>query len=410
VSEITAALQETYVSGFSTGRQFERRAAQGTTWFEISVSRKSIGEGVDARFIVILRNITERKSAAREIEHLAFYDGLTGLPNRPLLLHRLKAAIDNNQRGGRHGALLFLDLDHFKTLNDAHGHTVGNHLLKQIANRMQQTLGEKTVAARFADHIFAVLCLDHNHKQTQEQADKIRAAFDGHILEVGTQSVNLSVSMGGVQIGEKIASVPQVLAKSNQCLQSAEGVGGNRIEIFDPAARDRAEEERIAAWLQRIKEALSGDQFVLNFQPLISLAGDEKENYEVLVRMTAPTGETVSPEVFLPIAEENGLLADIDRWVIGRTISLLAERKKAGKSTTLYVKVTPASLVEGDLHNFIISQLKAHGVAGENLETIVAHAEYWLRSGHSPGVVCSFSARRHIARYRARPTSEIGNV
>ncbi len=316
---------------------------------------------------IVFRQQTVDAEMVKELDTLRQRDPVTGLYNRQHFMTEIESAVAGAAAGKGTQSLLLIEPDNYETKLGEIGLGLADELLKQIANRLTQTLGEKTAAARFADHIFAVLCLDHNHTQTQEQADKIRAAFDGHILEVGTQSVSISVSLGGVQIGEKIASVPQVLAKSNQCLQSAEGVGGNRIEIFDPAARDRAEEERIQAWLQRIKEALSGDQFVLNFQPLISLAGDDKENYEVLVRMTAPTGETVSPEVFLPIAEEHGLLADIDRWVIGRTISLLAERKKAGKSTTLYVKVTPASLVEGDLHNFIISQLKAHGVSGENL-------------------------------------------
>jgi diguanylate cyclase (GGDEF)-like protein/PAS domain S-box-containing protein len=316
---------------------------------------------------IVFRQQTVDAEMVKELDTLRQRDAVTGLYNRQHFMTEIEAAVAGAAAGKGTQSLLLIEPDNYETRLGEIGLGLADDLLKQISMRLQSTLGEKTAAARFADHIFAVLCLDHNHKQTQEQADKIRAAFDGHILEIGTQSINISVSLGGVQIGEKIASVPQVLAKSNQCLQSAEGVGGNRIEIFDPAARDRAEEERIQAWLQRIKEALSGDQFVLNFQPLISLAGDEKENYEVLVRMTAPTGETVSPDVFLPIAEEHGLLADIDRWVIGRTISLLAERKKAGKNTTLYVKVTPASLVEGDLHNFIISQLKAHGVSGENL-------------------------------------------
>ncbi|MEO8001481.1 MAG: GGDEF domain-containing phosphodiesterase, partial [Arenimonas sp.] len=228
-------------------------------------------------------------------------------------------------------------------------------------------MDQNTVLARFADHTFAVLCRQHDHKQTLELAEKIRAAFDGHLLDIDQHSLVLTVSIGGVQIGEKIASVPQVLGKSNQCLQSAEGLGGNRFDIFDPAARDRAEEELIQAWVARIKEALSEDQFVLNYQPMISLTGAEGEAYEVLLRMTAPSGEIVSPENFIPIAEEHGLLADIDRWVIGRTISLLAERKKAGIDTTLYVKVTPASLIEGDLHNFISAQLKAQGITGDKL-------------------------------------------
>ena len=165
---------------------------------------------------------------------------------------------------------------------------------------MASVLEGEFAAARFTDHAFSVLLRGHDHKQTQAQAEKIRAAIDNHIIELPDQSLALTVSIGGVQIGEKIASVPQVLAKSNQCLQSAEGVGGNRIEIFDPAARDRVEEERVQAWLVRLREALHEDQFVLNFQPLISLKGEETEHYEVLVRMKAPTGEIVAPTV-MPI-------------------------------------------------------------------------------------------------------------
>jgi diguanylate cyclase (GGDEF)-like protein len=264
-------------------------------------------------------------------------------------------------------ALLLIEPDNYENRLGEIGLAHADKLLKIVAQRLAASLDGDVSAARFTDHAFAVLLRNHDHKQTQAQAEKLRAAFDNHLLEVAGQSLTLSVSIGGVQIGEKIASLPQIMAKANQSLQSAEGVGGNRIEIFDPASRDRAEEDRIAAWVQRIQEALREDQFVLNFQPMISLTGDLTENYEVLLRMKAPTGEVVAPDQFMPIAEEHGLLVELDRWVIGRTISLLAERRKAGKETTLYVKVAPSSLAEGDLHNFIGSQLKAHGVSGEHL-------------------------------------------
>jgi EAL domain-containing protein (putative c-di-GMP-specific phosphodiesterase class I) len=136
-----------------------------------------------------------------------------------------------------------------------------------------------------------------------------------------------------------------------------------RLEIA--AASAAASQARVE--LVRLREALAEDQFVLNFQPLISLKGDETEHYEVLVRMKAPTGEIVAPDTFMPIAEEHGLLGDIDRWVIGRTISLLGERQKAGKTTTLFAKVSPIPLAEGDQHNDIGPQHKAHGVPGEHL-------------------------------------------
>ncbi len=316
---------------------------------------------------IVFRQQTVDAEMVKELDTLRQRDPVTGLFNRQHFMTEVEAAVAAAADGKGTQSLLLVEPDNYDARLDEIGLALADELLKQIAKRLSSELEGEPAVARFSDHTFAVLCHDHDHKQTQAQAERIRAAFDGHVLDLGTQSLALTVSIGGVQIGEKIASVPQVLGKSNQCLQSAGGVGGNRIEIFDPAARDRAEEERIEAWVARIREALDGGQFVLNFQPMISLTGDPGENYEVFVRMKAPSGEIVAPDQFMPIAEEHGLLTDIDRWVVGRTIELLAERRKAGRITTMYVKLAPASLLEGDLHNFIGTQLQAHAVPGEQL-------------------------------------------
>jgi diguanylate cyclase (GGDEF)-like protein/PAS domain S-box-containing protein len=316
---------------------------------------------------IVFRQQTVDAQMVKELDTLRQRDPVTELFNRQYFMTELETAVAGAADGKGAQALLLLEADNYENRLGEIGLAQADHLLKALAQRISDNLEGDVAAARFTDHSFALLLRGHDHKQTQALAEKLRAAFDGKIVELTDKSVALSVSIGGVQIGEKIASVPQILAKASQCLQSAEGVGGNRIEIFDPASRDRAEEERIAAWVQRIKDALREDQFVLNFQPMISLTGDPTENYEVLLRMSSPSGEIVAPEQFMPIAEEHGLLTELDRWVIGRTISLLAERRKAGKETTLYVKVSPSSLAEGDLHNFIGSQLKAHSVPGQHL-------------------------------------------
>ncbi len=316
---------------------------------------------------IVFRQQTIDADMAKELDNLRQRDPTTNLYNRQFFMTETEAVVAAAVTGKANQALLLIEPDNYENRIEEVGLALTDEVLKQMADRLQGLMDENSILARFADHTFAVLCRQHDHKQTVALAEKIRAAFDGHLLDIEQHSLVLTVSVGGVQIGEKIASVPQVLGKSNQCLQSAEALGGNRCDIFDPAARDRAEEELIQAWVSRIKEALNEDQFVLNYQPMISLTGAEGEAYEVLLRMTAPTGEIVSPENFIPIAEEHGLLADIDRWVIGRTINLLAERKKAGIDTTLFVKVAPASLVEGDLHNFISAQLKAHGITGDKL-------------------------------------------
>lgn len=316
---------------------------------------------------IVFRQQTIDADMAKELDNLRQRDATTNLYNRQFFITETEAVVAAAVSGKANQSLLLIEPDNYDNRIEEVGLALADEVLKNIAERLQGLMDDNSIVARFADHTFAVLCRQHDHNQTLAMAEKIRAAFEGQLIDLGQHSLALTVSIGGVQIGEKIASVPQILGKSNQCLQSAEGVGGNRYDIFDPAARDRAEEELIQAWVARIKEALNEDQFVLNYQPLISLAGAEGEAYEVLLRMTAPTGEIVSPENFIPIAEEHGLLADIDRWVIGRTISLLAEKAKAGVDTTLFVKVTPASLVEGDLHNFISSQLKAQGINGEKL-------------------------------------------
>jgi diguanylate cyclase (GGDEF)-like protein/PAS domain S-box-containing protein len=316
---------------------------------------------------IVFRQQTVDAEMVKELDTLRQRDPVTELFNRQYFMTEVEAAVATAADGKGAQALLLIEPDNYENRLGEIGLAQADNLLKVVTARLNSVLEGDFAAARFSDHSFAVLLRKHDHKQTQSQAERIRTAFDGQILELSDRSLSLTVSIGGVQIGEKIASLPQIMAKASQCLQSAEGVGGNRIEIFDPAGRDRAEEDRIDAWVQRIKEALKEDQFVLNFQPMISLTGDPTENYEVLLRMKAPSGEIVSPDQFMPIAEEHGLLVELDRWVIGRTISLLAERRKAGKETTLFVKVAPSSLVEGDLHNFIGSQLKAHSVSGEHL-------------------------------------------
>ena len=354
--------------GEAPPRQLEigARKSDGTAFDAVMEFTSATYEGESCLQIVFRQQIVDAEMA-RELDTLRQRDPLTRLFNRQHFMTEIESAVAAAADGKGMQSLLLIEPDNYEQSLDKVGLAQADAVLVQFAQRLQASVHGDISIARFADHSFAVLCRGHDHKQTLAQAEAIRHAFDNHILELGKQSISLTASIGGVQIGEKIASVPQVLGKCNQCLQSAQGVGGNRIEIFDPAARDRAEEERIQAWVQRIREALTGDQFVLNFQPLISLAGDTREHYEVLLRMKAPSGEIVSPDQFMPIAEEHGLLVELDRWVIGRTISLLSERRKLGKDTVLMVKVEPSSLVEGDLHNFIGTQLKAHGVPGIQL-------------------------------------------
>ena len=354
--------------GEAPPRQLELQAQRtdGSVFDAVMEFTPATYEGENCLQIVFRQQVVDA-DMVKELDTLRQRDPLTGLYNRQFFMTELEAAVAAAADGKAGQALLLVEPDHYDNLMAEIGLAAADDLIKAVAERLAGVLDADTVAARMSDHGFAVLCRAHDHKQSEAQANRIRETFKGHIVELGERSLSLSVSIGGVQIGERIASVTQVMAKSGQCLASCESMGGNRIEIFDPAARDRAEEERIQAWVQRIREALVGDQFVLHYQPIISLTGAEEENYDVYLRMKGPGGEVIPPVTYLAIAEEHGLLDDIDRWVISHAIAVIAGRAKTGKATNLFVKITPASLVEGGLEKHIAEQLKAHGVAGERL-------------------------------------------
>ncbi|WP_290888537.1 EAL domain-containing protein [Arenimonas sp.] len=354
--------------GESPPRQMELQAqrSDGSTFDAVMEFTHATYEGESCLQIVFRQQAVD-PDMVKELDTLRQRDALTGLFNRQHFMTELESAVVRATEGKGQQAFLLVEPDHYENLLGEIGLAAADDLIKGIAARLSAALDAETIAARLSDHSFAVLCLAHDHTHSQAQAERIREAFHGHILEVGDRSVNPGVSIGGVQIGEKIASVSQVMGKSSQCLASCVGMGGNRVEIFDPAARDRAEEERIQAWVQRIREALANDQFVLHYQPIISLTGAEEENYDVYLRMKGPGGEVIPPMTYLAIAEEHGLLDDIDRWVVSHAIGVIAARMKEGKHTNLFVKITPASLVEGGLEKHIAEQLKAHGVPGDRL-------------------------------------------
>jgi multidomain signaling protein FimX len=316
---------------------------------------------------IVFRQQTIDAEMVKELDSLRTRDPVTGAFNRTHLMTEIEAYVGKAAAGKGHQSFLLVDPDNYDAQIAAVGLSHADEFLKAMHARIESQLGDHAIIARFSDHTFGVLLTHHDHKATKEMAEKLRESFDGHVLDIADRTLNITVSIGGVQIGEKIASVPQVMGKTNQCLQSAVGVGGNRCEIFDPAARERAEEERIQAWVARIKEALVKDEFMLYFQPIISLKGEPGESYEVYIRMKGINNDIVEPDTFFDIAEEHGLLDDIDRWVVGRAIALLSERKKAGHDTSLFVKITPAAVTEGSMESFIRDQLRAHGITGEKL-------------------------------------------
>ena len=316
---------------------------------------------------VIFRREEADPELARQVEELRQRDQVTGLLNRPTFLRRLEDAVANAaQDGGRHG-LLLVEPDHYQRLLQEIGLDAADDMLAALAERLRASVGDDAVTARYSEHRLAVLVPDVDYAGTTAMAERLAQAFAADVFQIAAHSSVVTISIGGVQIGEKIASVSQVLAKADEGVQTALGVGGNRYEIFDPGAADRAEEENIQAWMARLRDALDNDGFVLHYQPVISLQGDTGAVYETLLRLDDGRGELVKPLEFLQIAEEQGLLWEIDHHVVGRAIARIGERMKENRPTTLLVKISQASLHDDSLVRYIGEQLAKHGVPGEYL-------------------------------------------
>ena len=350
--------------------ELQARDIEGNDFPAVMEFTPAMYEGEPCLQVVFRRQETDPE-LAREVEELRQRDQVTGLLNRPTFLRALEDAVSSvAQNQGQHG-LLLLEPDHYQRLLQEIGLDSADALLEAIAGRLRNVLAtepaaSEAVAARFGEHSLAVL-VQADHLATTALAERIREAFASHIFQIGSRSSAITASIGGVQIGEKIASVTQVLAKANHGVQSSIAVGGNRFEIFDPSAVDRAEEERIHAWVNRLRDALDHDRFVLYYQPVISLQGEPGATYETYIRLDAGSGEMVPPLSFLQIAEEHGLLWEIDRWVVGHAINVIGQRARDGQPTTLLVKITQASLADDTLARYIGEQLAAQGVDGQHL-------------------------------------------
>jgi diguanylate cyclase (GGDEF)-like protein/PAS domain S-box-containing protein len=357
--------------------ELQARDANGDAFPAVMEFTQAMYEGEACLQVVFRRQEQEvDPELAREVEELRRRDQVTGLLNRPTFLRALEDAVaDAAQNRGTHG-LLLLEPDHYPRLLQEIGLDSADQIAEALAGRLRQTLADSptTVAARFGEHTLAVLLPGADHVATQALAERLRGAFEG-VMAIGGHSSAISASIGGVQIGERIANVAQVLAKAHQGVQSALGVGGNRVELFDPSARDRAEEQRIEAWVERLRTALEQDDFELRYRPVISLQGEPGAMYETGIRLGARDGESIAPEAFLSLAEEHGLIAAIDRWVVARAIAELGRRERAGQPTTLVVRISQASLADDALSSLVRVELAKHGVPGERLVLMLSEAK-----------------------------------
>ncbi|MDQ1374099.1 MAG: hypothetical protein QOJ09_1437, partial [Actinomycetota bacterium] len=326
--------------------------------------------------LVNAHRYVERRAFEQELHHQAFHDSLTGLPNRALFVDRLQHALSRLGRGGR-TAVLFLDIDRFKMINDSLGHDVGDRLLVEVAGRLSSCLRPSDTLARYGGDEFTVLLEDPEEEGgAVAVADRILEMFKLPFTLAGREV------MAGASIGIAISPSPSgdetdPLREADLAMYQAKDRGRGRWEIFDPAmnvyARGRLDSET------ELAQAVERNQFVLHYQPVVSLADGRVTGVEALVRWLHPRRGVVSPAEFIPLAEETGAIVPLGRWVLEESCRQgMAWDREGVPPLELHVNLSAVQFQRDDLLQMVAGVLASTGMPANRLtleitESVVMH-------------------------------------
>ncbi|MEE9250217.1 MAG: EAL domain-containing protein, partial [Alphaproteobacteria bacterium] len=340
-----------------------RRADGSTLPIELAVNSMMVDER--RIYVAILRDITEFKAQRERLEHLALHDALTDLPNGSLLNDRIEVAVRAARRTRESFALLLLDLDRFKEINDTLGHPVGDAVLKEVGRRLAASLGDAVTIARLGGDEFAVLLPmatnpgDHARRLAERIVGALQAPF-----EVDRMSLEVGGSIGIAMFPQHGEDPSRLLRSADVAMYMAKREPGT-IALYDPG-RDH-HSVRSLALKGDLRRAIESDQLVLQYQPQVDLAAGQVIGAEALVRWRHPEHGVVLPDEFIALAEQIGLIRQLTRWVLNTALRQAAAWHRKGFAIAVSVNLSPRNLHEDDLSETIGGLLERYGVEPRHL-------------------------------------------
>jgi diguanylate cyclase (GGDEF)-like protein len=317
--------------------------------------------------VTISTDITARKVAEEQMTHMAHHDALTGLPNRVLLLDRIQMEISAAQQSGDRFALLFLDLDRFKAVNDGFGHPVGDWLLQEIATRLAENCCAQDMVARLGGDEFAILHVGLGPSgDPAVLADRVVRSVTAPITHKG-YPLYTSVSVGVTVFPTDGQDAETLQRNADLAMYQAKADGKNTYRFFHPTLTDKM--DTLIQLEAEIREALRLEQFTLRYQPQIDLRNGMICGVEALLRWEKPGDGLLLPARFLPVAEESGLIADIGAWVIKTAATHAAAwLRDSGRGLRVAVNVSPSQFLRQDVFALVSQTLDTTGLPTELLD------------------------------------------
>lgn len=304
----------------------------------------------------LIRELAERRIMEARLQYLVAHDELTGLSNRSGLEKALDFGILRCKNFKQHGALLDIDLDQFKVINDIEGHEAGDRLLIEMSTLIRSELNVEAFIARVGSNLYQVFLSKISREQAMKVAERIRLAIDEFVFVSGENSYNISASIGVAILAplEEISRPSELMSRAHHACYSAKVLGRNKVSLYEENNAQLVTLRDDAKWVPRIREALREDRFKLVFQPVVQVSDGLVSHYETLIRMVSETGELLRPVDFIPVAERMGLIHQIDLWVVDQSIDYIAALPKKDDDISFTINLSSHAL-QG---NYLLPALK----------------------------------------------------